>query len=117
MGDLQDCVVYGVEIPGTEGRVGMAAILETGSSKLDMEALYQGLVEKLPAYARPMFVRIVSRIDLTGTYKLKKRDLQSDGYNPETISDPLLMMDIKNLTYNPLTTEQYVDIINGNMKI
>jgi hypothetical protein len=31
---------------------------------------------RLPSYARPAFVRLVRELDVTGTYKLKKRDLQ-----------------------------------------
>merc|ERR1719400_1277942 len=52
---LRDCVVYGVEIPGTEGRAGMVAIPDP-ERKVDVEKLYEGLREKLPAYARPIFV-------------------------------------------------------------
>merc|ERR1712176_1460312 len=66
---LRDCVVYGVEIPGTEGRAGMVAIPDP-ERKVDVEKLYEGLREKLPAYARPIFVRLVNKIDVTATYKL-----------------------------------------------
>jgi hypothetical protein len=62
---LRDCVVYGVEIPGAEGRAGMAAIPDP-ERKVDVAKMYVGMSEKLPAYARPIFLRFVDEIDLTG---------------------------------------------------
>ena len=62
---LRDCVVYGVEIPGAEGRAGMAAIPDP-ERKVDVAQMYVGMSEKLPAYARPIFLRFVDEIDLTG---------------------------------------------------
>jgi len=112
---LRDCVVYGVEIPGTEGRAGMAAIPDP-ERKVDVEKMYAGMADKLPAYARPIFLRFVDEIDLTATFKLKKRDLQREGFNPEKVTDQLFMMDSKNKTYSPLTQEQYNNIVNGNTR-
>merc|ERR1719211_310749 len=113
---LRDCVVYGVEIPGTEGRAGMVAIPDP-ERKVEVEKLYEGLIEKLPAYARPIFVRLVNKIDVTATYKLKKRDLQSEGFNPELVGKGSVhMLDSKQQCYQPLSQEQYNNIINGNMR-
>ena len=65
---LRDCVVYGVEIPGTEGRAGMAAIPDP-ERLVDLTKLYAGLCDKLPSYARPIFLRFVQEIDVTGERK------------------------------------------------
>lgn len=62
---LKDAVVYGVEIPGTDGRAGMASILDPDGT-LDFDALAQGVNKSLPSYARPLFVRIVKQLDMTG---------------------------------------------------
>ena len=62
---LRDCVVYGVEVPGAEGRAGMAAIPDP-ERKVDVSKMYNGMVDKLPSYARPIFLRFVDEIDLTG---------------------------------------------------
>ena len=62
---LRDCVVYGVEIPGTEGRAGMAAIPDP-ERLVDLNKLYTGMCDKLPSYARPIFLRFVQEIDVTG---------------------------------------------------
>jgi len=112
---LRDCVVYGVEIPGTEGRAGMVAIPDP-ERKVEVDKLYDGLVGKLPAYARPLFVRLVDKIDVTATYKLKKRDLQSEGFNPEMVGAGVMMLDVKLQRYLPLSQEQYNNIINGNLR-
>jgi len=112
---LRDCVVYGVEIPGTEGRAGMVAIPDP-ERKVQVDKLYEGLEKMLPVYARPIFLRLVDKIDVTATYKLKKRDLQSQGFNPELVGEGVLMLDMKQQQYLPLTQEQYNNIINGNLR-
>lgn len=65
---LADCVVYGVLVPGLEGRAGMAAIaLENGFSETDvLQRLLAELPRHLPPYARPVFIRFVSAIESTG---------------------------------------------------
>ena len=72
-------VVYGVQVPDCEGRVGMAAIVEDiggGGRPVNLEELAVNLRTRLPAYAVPAFIRIVRELDMTGTFKLKKRNLQ-----------------------------------------
>jgi solute carrier family 27 fatty acid transporter 1/4 len=62
---LKDASSYGVEIPGTEGRAGMIAIPDPDHT-LDLDKLFTGVRDKLPGYARPIFVRCVQQLDLTG---------------------------------------------------
>lgn len=88
---LKDCAVYGVDIPGTEGKAGMAAIVDT-EAKLDLEQLAAGIRGSLPPYARPLFIRVLSEVPMTTTFKLKKRDLQTDGYNIIKIKDPIYFL-------------------------
>jgi len=114
---LRDCVVYGVEIPGCEGRAGMAAVPGSGLTPESWSELYRALEVRLPKYARPIFLRLVDKIDMTATYKLKKRDLQKEGFNPSLLSDSVLMVDTKEKSYLPLSQEQYNNIINGNIKV
>ena len=52
-----------------------------------------------------------------GTYKLKKRKLQKEGFDPKDISDPLYFVDHENSTYIPLTPDIVVDIVNGQLKL
>ncbi len=72
-----ETVVYGVVVPGHEGRAGMAAI--TRGKDFDLARLQQMLEERLPPYARPVFLRFCPHIDRTGTFKLSKRSLEQDG--------------------------------------
>jgi len=121
---LKDCAVYGVEVAGNEGKAGMLAIPGTSQegakskeeSPLDFVSLHRGLCEKLPAYARPLFIRLVERIDMTATYKMKKFHLQREGIDLNVISDPLFMLDVKAAKYVPVTKELYQNIVDKNVR-
>ena len=85
---IKFCNVYGVEIPGTDGRAGMAAVtLQDGVSELDVDAFSTFLRSELPAYAVPLFVRIQPDIDLTGTFKMVKGDLRKQAYDIRSFDD------------------------------
>ena len=86
-----DALVYGVAIPASEGRAGMAAIVS--SAAFAVGAFEQHLAERLPDYARPVFLRILGEIDVTSTFKPKKHDLVRDGYDPAAVSDLLYFYD------------------------
>ena len=79
--------VYGVAVPGTEGRVGMAALV--AENELDLDVFRKHLASRLPPYARPLFLRIRSAVNLTGTFKYSKTDLVSQGYDPVASQDTL----------------------------
>lgn len=114
---LKDSVVYGVEVPGCEGRAGMAAILDIDQT-LDLSALSVGLVKSLPAYARPLFLRIVLQLDMTGTYKLRKVDLQKQGFELNgSKKDKVYYMDIATGQYLPLDQNAYEKICKGQIRL
>lgn len=94
----------------------MAAIADK-ENKLNLTELAEGLSNTLPAYARPLFLRILSEPPLTATFKLKKRELIEQGYNPGLHSDPIFFYDQKNRRYLPLTEKFYDDIVQGNIKL
>lgn len=95
--------LYGVEVPGTEGRAGMAALTLDEGATFDGRAFYEFARENLAHYARPVFVRLTPAVDMTTTFKLKKITLQREGYAPEnTGGDPLYVADEKAETYVPL---------------
>lgn len=81
--------VYGVNVPGYDGRAGMAAIALSETEKLDLEALHAEMKKRLPAYARPVFLRLRTELEHTGTFKIKKVDLVKEGFDPSIISDPI----------------------------
>lgn len=83
------CNVYGVEVPGADGRAGMAAITLEQEGELDLANLSAFINDALPAYAAPVFLRIQSDLDVTGTFKLLKTQLRKDGYDVSAVTDTL----------------------------
>jgi solute carrier family 27 fatty acid transporter 1/4 len=65
---LKDAIVFGVQVPGAEGRAGMAVISDPDGS-LDLEYVATGIAKSLPSYARPLFIRVSTTIDMTGLLK------------------------------------------------
>ena len=86
---VEDAVVYGVEIPGTNGRCGMAALRLSEGQQLDSAALAAHLDAELPVYAAPLFIRQLGEVETTGTFKYKKTDLKQAAYNPAAVQEPL----------------------------
>ena len=114
--DLNDVTVYGVQIPGMEGRAGMAAIVGDEAT-LDLPSLYPRLMEVLPKYAIPIFIRLVNTIALTGTFKLKKVQLQNEGYDMDRISDPMFFLHPTTKQYVQLTPEMVQQLANKDLKL
>ncbi|XP_065172047.1 long-chain fatty acid transport protein 4, partial [Atheta coriaria] len=114
--EYKDVVVYGVEVRGSEGRAGMAAILDTENT-LNIQSLSEGIKKQLPSYARPMFLRTLTKLDMTGTYKLKKVDLQKECYDPNVIKDKLYYLDAKTGQYQPLTPDVFEKINSGVIRL
>jgi len=74
---------------------------------VDLTALTEGLEARLPSYARPVFIRLTDKIDLTATFKLKKRELQKEGFRRDLISDPLYILDNITRSYVEMTEEHH----------
>jgi len=115
---LKDCVVYGVEVHGNEGRAGMAAILDP-EGELDLVELANGMSKVLPAYARPLFIRIIKNMRMTGTYKLQKKEYQKEGYQLDKINDGdvLYFWDATSRSYVKFTKELDENIRLGKIRI
>lgn len=97
------CNVYGVAVPAADGRAGMAAIILAGGvDELDLRSLSGHINEKLPAYARPVFLRIQPEMDTTGTFKMVKGDLRKEAYHLAQVSDPVYVMQPGSSMYEPL---------------
>jgi fatty-acyl-CoA synthase len=113
--EIAEAVVYGVAVPGVEGRAGMAALV--ARDPLDMADLAAHLAARLPHYARPMFVRLCHRIAATGTFKPQKHALARDGYDPGTTRDPLYVYDRRQDGYVRLDRELFKRIQRGEMRL
>ncbi|KAG8448007.1 hypothetical protein GDO86_015200 [Hymenochirus boettgeri] len=111
-----DVVVYGVEVPGTEGRAGMAAIADP-SGNCDLEKFGRDLRKTLPVYAHPVFLRILPEVNKTGTYKFQKTDMRKEGFNPYLLKDSLYVLDSQKGRYIPLNEDVYNRIQQGKLKL
>ncbi|MFT7685782.1 MAG: citronellyl-CoA synthetase [Candidatus Azotimanducaceae bacterium] len=106
--------VYGVEIPGSDGRAGMAAIVLREGLKLkslDLQSLSDHIKESLPSYARPLFVRILKELPTTTTHKLQKNDLRDQAYHLEKVEDELLVMQPGSNCYSHLDSDFYDKVV------
>jgi fatty-acyl-CoA synthase len=110
-----DAAVYGVRVPGTEGRAGMAALVVTGD--FDLAELRRALRERLPDYARPLIIRIVTAIEVTGTFKQRKQELALEGYDPARVPDTLYLDDASRGGYVLLDAQLYSQLQAGQLKI
>jgi fatty-acyl-CoA synthase len=109
--------VYGVQVPGEDGRAGMAALVLAEGARLDGPALYRYVERRLPPYARPAFVRIVFEMDVTGTLKQRKLALAAEGYDAARVPDPLLVRDDAARTYVPLTGALLAELTSGRRRL
>jgi len=111
---ITEAVVYGVAVPGTEGSAGMAAIVVDGD--LNLSQLCEHLARRLPSYARPLFLRIKDRVDVTATFKHSKSELVREGFNPAS-DDPIYFYDPTLLTFVPLDSALYEQIAAGKKRL
>jgi fatty-acyl-CoA synthase len=86
---VTDAIVYGIRVPGNEGRAGMAAIM--ADERFELAELSAHLAKHLPGYAHPLFVRRADSLDVTGTFKLTKGRLVQEGY--DSAPDPVWFND------------------------
>jgi fatty-acyl-CoA synthase len=103
---LDAITVYGVKVEGADGRAGMAALVLQPGANFDPKAFWAFALDRLPRYAAPLFLRIAPTTDMTGNYKLRKVDLQRQGYDTTHVADPLFVRDDKAQTYVPLLPVQ-----------
>ena len=96
----------------------MAAIrLSDGVTELDLAGFAAYVQRELPAFARPVFVRIQTELDLTGTFKMVKGDLKREGYDVNAIGDPVYVMKPGGQSYEPLDAEYLETIRAGEARL
>ena len=106
--------VYGVAVPGQDGRAGMAALVVDAG--FEPAALAERAARELPAYARPVFLRVLPEIEVTGTFKHRKVELVKEGFDPAAISDPLFFLDGER-GYVPLDAALFGRIARGEQRL
>ncbi|WP_298261549.1 long-chain-acyl-CoA synthetase [Bradyrhizobium sp.] len=110
-----DAVTYGVLVPGTDGRAGMAALVTDGS--FDFAEFGDHLSRRLPAYACPVFIRLSAVLDSTETFKQKKQELIRAGFDPSKVADPLFFRDPKSGSFVPLDPDQHARLLEGAIRL
>jgi fatty-acyl-CoA synthase len=107
--------VYGVAIPATEGRAGMATVV--AADTLDLADFRNHLVNHLPPYARPLFLRIRNDAEVTGTFKYSKTDLVRQGYDPVASNDVLYFDNQESGAFTRLDKDLYERIQVGGIRL
>ncbi|HET7755761.1 MAG TPA: long-chain-acyl-CoA synthetase [Steroidobacteraceae bacterium] len=110
-----DAAVYGVSVPNADGRAGMAALSVSGA--FDLAELRRRLTAALPSYARPVFVRIVAALEVTGTFKLRTQELAREGYDPGRVQDALYLDDPGRGQYLPLDAPLHRRLLAGQLRL
>ena len=116
-GAIEDCIVYGVRVPGMEGRCGMAAVKLMEDEQLDWKKLIAHINNRMPPHARPIFIRICQELDTTVNLKQLNKHLQEEGFDPSRITDPLYFLDPQQDKYVPLTPAIYQMLFDEKIRL
>lgn len=108
---VHEAVVYGVAVPGHEGRAGMAALTLVRNEPLDCAGLGRYLRARLPGYAMPMFLRLREDHATTSTFKHHKNELKREGFDPSVVADELYVFDDETGQYEPMTDVRYRAVV------
>ncbi len=109
---VAEATVTGVQVPNMEGQAGLAAVVTVDG--FDPEAFWRA-VSELPSYAQPRFVRVMTDLAKTGTFKIQKADLRKEGVDPSTVADALYLR--TGSGYEPLTAELWSQVRSGELKL
>lgn len=116
-GAMNECNVYGVQVPSHEGRACAVAIAKNDKNPIDFDAFAQYALNALPAYAVPVFVRVLNKgMETTTTFKMVKSDLQKQGVNPGDISEDDVYV-LLGKKYVKLTPAIWNDIVGLKAKL
>ena len=111
---VKEAHIYGVAVEGSEGRAGMAGLVV--GPEFDIKDFSEHVARELPTFAQPLFVRVLPSIETTGTFKVRKVDLVSEGYDPSRVKGPLYYHDPKR-GYVKITKGVYEKFAAGLMKV
>ncbi|NMT65487.1 long-chain-acyl-CoA synthetase [Marinobacter orientalis] len=116
-GMVDEAIVYGVEIPGTNGKAGMVTLVpKSVGQPFDVSQLFHYLNDNLPPYAVPVFVRVTNAIEKTGTFKYRKVDDQKAGYSVKRPGERVYAWLPGNEGYTLLTPELVAEIDAGKVR-
>jgi citronellyl-CoA synthetase len=106
--------VYGVEVPGAEGRAGMVAFELEEGEELDLQGFHPLVERELPSYAQPVFIRILRSAETTVTFKLLKGDLREQAFHADKVAgDPIYVRQPRSAGYELLDEAFYLQLMQG----
>ena len=114
---VHETAVYGVTVPGADGRAGMALVVPAEGLGFDPVSFHAHAARMLPAYARPLFVRVAAAVDVTGNFKNRKSRLQDEGFDPSRTGDALWFRDDEARRYMPLDATLHAAIASGAKRL
>ena len=91
----------------------MATIVADGA--LDLAAFRTHLIDRLPDYARPVFLRVRDDLDVTATFKHTKSALVREGYDPVATGDAIYFNDRERRAFVRLDKSLYDRIQSGQV--
>jgi fatty-acyl-CoA synthase len=115
MPGVREALVYGVTVPGGDGRAGMAALVV--DEAFDPKQFRAQLAELLPSYARPVFLRLLPQMPITSTFKPIARDLIRTSFDPSQVADPLFFDSAAAGAYVALDAAAYAAILDGKVRL
>ncbi|PSN73242.1 long-chain fatty acid transporter-like protein [Corynespora cassiicola Philippines] len=114
--------VYGVQVPGYDGRAGAASIvLAQGVTEASFD--FQGLAGHaravLPGYAVPLFLRVTPQLEYTGTLKIQKGRLKREGIDLEKVTgnDGFYWLPPGSDRYLPYTMKDWENIKSRKVRL
>eukprot|EP01065_Artemidia_motanka_P043925 TRINITY_DN6177_c0_g2_i1.p1 TRINITY_DN6177_c0_g2~~TRINITY_DN6177_c0_g2_i1.p1 ORF type:complete len:665 (+),score=274.10 TRINITY_DN6177_c0_g2_i1:90-1997(+) len=109
--------VYGVQVPGKDGRACAVALTLQDGAQIDQTKFGQYVQKNLPSYSVPLIVRFVQQVELTGTFKHKKVDYRKEGCNPENVKDEMWWFNPAVKAFQGYGSEQYQSIVSGKARL
>lgn len=114
--------VYGVQVPGYDGRAGAASIVLVDGVTLatfDFLGLAKHARAVLPGYAVPLFLRITPELEYTGTLKIQKGRLKREGVDPDLVTgqDKIYWLPPASDRYLPFERKDWDGIKNKSVRL
>ena len=115
--EAEDAVVYGVSVPGRDGRCGMLYVTPREGPAMELAGLPELLRNRLPSYAVPRFLRVGRATSLTGTFKYQKSQLKKEAYDCGSLEDDIFFLDPASDAFVKLTPDLHKQIDDGDVRL
>lgn len=99
------------------GKVGMASVELHKSIKFESAEFSRFVIDVLPGYSIPIFLRFKDELEMIGPYKLKKVNLRKEGYDFEKIKDEIMFLDTNSKNYINFDRTQYQKVLEGKLRL